>query len=75
MLDGDRIGVAAGRPLARPVVIENGVHTEIDHGLTLTDARGAARATESEEDSSGANPVDDLVPEGSDSGPAGSTGG
>ena len=75
MLDGGRIGVAADRPLARPVVIENGVYTEIDHGLTIDDARGAARTTEGEDVSTGPSPVDDLVPEGSGTGPVGSTDG
>lgn len=75
MLASDRIGVAADRPLARPVVVEDGVYTEIEHGLTLTDARGAARATEGEDDSSGPNPVDDLAPEGPGPGPTGSTDG
>lgn len=48
MLDDEKIGVAAGRPLARPVVAEGGVHRTIDHGLTLDSARTVARVLEAE---------------------------
>lgn len=48
MLDSDKIGVAAGRPLARPVVTESGVSRTIDHGLTLDSARTVTQVLEAE---------------------------
>jgi hypothetical protein len=73
MLDGEKIGVAADRPLARPVVTEGGVYRQTDHGLNLDDARTAARVVEQEGDAPGSGPGDDVTPEGP--GPVGETGG
>ena len=43
VLDDGKIGVGADRPLARPVVVENGTYRQIDHELELDDARAAAQ--------------------------------
>ena len=73
MLDGERIGNAADRPLARPVVVEDGVYRQIDHGLTLADARAVGRVVDSGNSPStggdASDPFDDLTP--GDTGPVG----
>lgn len=73
MLDGERIGNAVDRPLARPVVVEDGVYRQVDHGLTLDDARAVGRVAESEisppSDSDPPDPLGDLTP--ADIGPLG----
>ncbi len=75
MLDGERIGNAADRPLAPPVVVEDGMYRQTDHGLTLGDARAVGRVAEDENgrSSDGAvpDPLSDLVP--GDVGPVGAT--
>ena len=66
MLDGDRIGYALDRPLARPVVAEDGVYRQIDHGLTLDDARAVGRVVENDNtpasDGDTPDPFGDLTP-------------
>ena len=66
MLGGERIGYALDRPLARPVVVEDGVYRQIDHGLTLDDARAVGRVVETENtpasDGDSPDPLGDLTP-------------
>ncbi len=48
MLDEERIGYAEDVPLARPVTVEDGEYRQIDHELTLDDARAVGRVVESD---------------------------
>ena len=57
MMDGGQIGVAQGRPLANPIVLEDGVYREIAHGLTLADARAVGRAVDEHRAATGGGPA------------------
>ena len=73
VLADDSLGVGANPPLARVAVVTEGVHSTVDHGLLLDDARAAVAVVSEDVEPPEDGPVDDLLDD--DSTPGGNTGG